>query len=151
MVAASDTSDEPISAGVLAVAEDIERNPRSPIGDIAERTGLAQSFVSKTVARFRDEGLFVIDQDPNDARRTLVSVAPGTSVTKHLPQSSKPIDDSIRTLFPDASDNQINRILLGLNVLADEVLFGPSPRPPQQRAANDARPAGRVRRRASGR
>jgi hypothetical protein len=113
---------EPISAGTMAIVEDVHLNPASAIGDISERTGLAQSLVSKTVARMRERGLFTVEQDPRDGRRTLVSVAAGVSVEAFTSQSARNIDEGIRAMFPDVSSAQVNRIMLGLNVLADELL-----------------------------
>jgi MarR family 2-MHQ and catechol resistance regulon transcriptional repressor len=130
--------EESVSAGTMAIVEDVYRNASSAIGDIAERTGLAQSLVSKTVARLRERGLFTVGQDPRDGRRTLVSVTPGASVDVLLPQNSRVVDDGIRAMFPDMTPAQVNRILLGLNVLADEVLGGKSTGESLQR------PAGRV-------
>lgn len=120
----------------MAVVDDVHRNPSSAIGDIAERTGLAQSLVSKTVAKMRERGLFTTHQDPRDGRRTLVSVADGVSVEDYAPDRARAVDDGIRALFPDITDAQLNRILLGLTVLADEVLGDRAVRQtPDERAA----------------
>lgn len=113
---------EPVSAGTTAIVDDVSRNPSSPIGDIADRTGLAQSLVSKTVAKLREQGLFTTQPDPGDGRRTLVSVTPGASVCAYIPDRAKAVDDGIRALFPGISEARLNRIMLGLSVLADEVL-----------------------------
>lgn len=39
---------------------------------IAARTGLPQSYVSESVTRLREQGVFETRADPSDARRTLV-------------------------------------------------------------------------------
>jgi DNA-binding transcriptional ArsR family regulator len=113
---------QPVSAGTTAIVDDVSRNPSSAIGDIADRTGLAQSLVSKTVAKLRERGLLTTHQDPRDARRTLVSVAPGACVGAYVPDRATAVDDGIRALFPGITDARLNRILLGLSVLGDEVL-----------------------------
>jgi MarR family transcriptional regulator, 2-MHQ and catechol-resistance regulon repressor len=135
LAATTSPGTESVSAGTMAIVEAVSRNPASAIGDIAERTGLAQSLVSKTVARFRARGLFAVEQDPRDGRRTLVTVTPGVSVDAFMPQNSKAIDEGIRALFPDITTQRINRILLGLNVLADEVLDEQAPSEPMAERA----------------
>lgn len=111
-----------VSAGTMAIVRDVHGNPAAAIGDIAERTGLAQSLVSRTVARLRDKGVLMTAHDPKDGRRTLVSVRSGASIDAFLPHDVRSIDDGIRALLPDVTDVRLARILLGLNVLADEVL-----------------------------
>ena len=51
---------------------DVAEHPGSPIGEIATRTGLPQSYVSQSVARLKDRGAIETANDPNDGRRTLV-------------------------------------------------------------------------------
>lgn len=128
--AAAGSGDEQMSAGMVTIVEDVTAYPGSAIGDIAERTGLAQSFVSKTVVRLRDRGLFGVAQDPRDGRRTLVSIRPECASRIRVPDTSKPVEDGVRAVFPDLTDAQMNRILLGLSVLADEVLGERTPEPP---------------------
>ena len=60
-------------------------HPGSSIGDITERTGLPQSYVSESVAKLRGQGILKTSTDPADGRRTLVRVSaqhPRTVVTK---------------------------------------------------------------------
>jgi MarR family 2-MHQ and catechol resistance regulon transcriptional repressor len=126
--AATGSGDEQMSVGMVTIVEDVTSHPASAIGDIADRTGLAQSFVSKTVVRLRERGLFEVSQDPRDGRRTLVAVRPG-STRAQVPDTSKPVEEGVRAVFPDLTDAQMNRILLGLSVLADEVLADHTPEP----------------------
>ncbi len=46
--------------------------PGSSIGQIADRTSLAQSIVSKAVAALRDQDLLATETDPHDRRRVRV-------------------------------------------------------------------------------
>ena len=123
------TGDRQMSAGMVAIVQDVTGHPDSAIGDIAERTGLAQSFVSKTVVRLREQGIFQVSQDPRDGRRTLVAVRPGSAARKQVPDTSMPIEEGVRAVFPELTDAQMNRIMLGLSVLADEILGDRTPEP----------------------
>jgi MarR family 2-MHQ and catechol resistance regulon transcriptional repressor len=56
------------------VLRDLFMNGQSSITDTVHRTGLAQSKVSTSVAKFRDRGWVTISPDPNDGRKTLATV-----------------------------------------------------------------------------
>jgi len=66
----------PTPNGQGLVLRDVLANPGSSISEITVRTGLPQSYVSQTVAGFRDRGLLEISADARDRRRTLVRVSP---------------------------------------------------------------------------
>ncbi|HSD02939.1 MAG TPA: MarR family winged helix-turn-helix transcriptional regulator [Gaiellales bacterium] len=61
-----------VPSGLRLIVTDIAEHPGSPIGAIASRTGLPQSYVSTSVARLRDRGAVETAGDPTDGRRTLV-------------------------------------------------------------------------------
>jgi MarR family 2-MHQ and catechol resistance regulon transcriptional repressor len=56
------------------VLRDLFMNGQSSISDTVSRTGLAQSKVSTSVAKFRDRGWVSTSPDPSDRRRTLVAI-----------------------------------------------------------------------------
>ena len=58
----------------LLVLRDLFMNGQSSISDTVNRTGLAQSKVSTSVAKFRDRGWVMTRPDPNDGRKTLAVV-----------------------------------------------------------------------------
>jgi DNA-binding MarR family transcriptional regulator len=64
-------------AGLNIVAADVFAHPATSVGEIADRTGLRQSYVSESVARLREQGAIETSTDPADGRRTLVRLAPG--------------------------------------------------------------------------
>ena len=64
-------------AGQGMVAADVFAHPATSVGEIADRTGLRQGYVSETVARLRERGVVETGTDPADGRRTLVRLAPG--------------------------------------------------------------------------
>jgi DNA-binding MarR family transcriptional regulator len=61
-----------VPSGLRLIVTDIGEHPGSPIGEIASRTGLPQSYVSTSVARLRARGAVETAGDPADGRRTLV-------------------------------------------------------------------------------
>jgi DNA-binding transcriptional ArsR family regulator len=67
----------PLPAGHALVLRDVLAHPGSSVTDITARTGLAQSIVSKAIARFQEQGIVEIGADPADGRRTLARVSQG--------------------------------------------------------------------------
>ena len=65
------------TTGQGMVAADVFAHPATSVGEIADRTGLRQGYVSETVARLRERGVVETSTDPADGRRTLVRLAPG--------------------------------------------------------------------------
>jgi DNA-binding MarR family transcriptional regulator len=56
------------------VLRDLFMNGQSSITDTVNRTGLAQSKVSTSVAKLRDRGWVITSPDPTDRRKTLAAV-----------------------------------------------------------------------------
>jgi hypothetical protein len=63
--------------GARLILMDISAHADCSIGEIASRTGLPQGYVSGTVARMREQGVFETRPDPVDRRRTLVRLTDG--------------------------------------------------------------------------
>ncbi|MFJ8311657.1 MULTISPECIES: MarR family winged helix-turn-helix transcriptional regulator [unclassified Streptomyces] len=63
-----------LAPGEFLVLQDLFLNGRSPIKDIAQRTGLAQSRVSTSVRSFTERGWATTSADPGDGRKTLVDL-----------------------------------------------------------------------------
>lgn len=64
-------------AGHALVLRDVLAHPGSSVTDITARTGLAQSIVSKAIARFQGQGVIQTEADAADGRRTLARVSDG--------------------------------------------------------------------------
>lgn len=136
-VATANEGERPVAPSTVAIVEDVTDHPQSPITEIAQRTGLAQSLVSRTVDRLQTLGVLAVGHDPTDGRRTLVSVDPQTRHLDFAERAERPISEVIRQVA-GVSGEQQRRIETALEVLGDELLDR-SPRMPS------ARPAGRRR------
>ncbi|MGI8696900.1 MAG: MarR family transcriptional regulator [Mycobacteriales bacterium] len=122
LVATANPGEPPVSAGLLAVVEDVAHNPGASVGKIAARTGLAQSQVSTTVARMRQAGVFTTETDPADGRRNLVSVNPATRANQFGKRAARPIETALLTMLRDSRPARLTRITGALDVLLAELL-----------------------------
>lgn len=119
--ATANQGERPVAASTVAIVEDVTDHPRSPITRIAQRTGLAQSLVSRTVDRLQGHGVLTVEHDPADGRRTLVSIDPKTRRLDFSERAERPIADAIRQLT-GASGAQQLRVEAALDVLREELL-----------------------------
>jgi DNA-binding MarR family transcriptional regulator len=121
-VATANDGERPVAASTVAIVEDVTSHPRSPITEIARRTGLAQSLVSRTVERLQALDVFRVGRDPADGRRTLVSVDPQTQKADFADRAERPIADAIRQVVAGVSDDQLREIEAALVILGTEML-----------------------------
>jgi DNA-binding MarR family transcriptional regulator len=122
LTASADAREAPVSAGQLAIVEDVAHHGPTSIGEIAGRTGHAQSLVSNTVALMKRGGVFQTAADPADGRRVLVSVSPRTRTEVFAVRARRPIAPALAQLRPDLSDRQrarAERLLEQLAALLD--------------------------------
>ena len=63
-----------LSTGEFLVLQDLFLNGRSPVGETARRTALAQSRVSTAVRALVERGWAATEADPADKRKTLVDL-----------------------------------------------------------------------------
>jgi DNA-binding MarR family transcriptional regulator len=124
-VATANEGEQPVAASTVAIVEDVTSHPGSPIKEIATRTGLAQSLVSRTVERLRGRGVFAVAHDPADGRRTLVRVNPRTQIADFGQRGERPIADSIRRVVPGLGERQRRQIEEALDVLGRQLLDQP--------------------------
>ena len=135
-VATANEGERPVAASTVAIVEDVTDHPQSPITEIAHRTGLAQSLVSRTVDRLQAHGVLTVARDPADGRRTLVGVDPQTRHQDFARRAERPIADAVLQVA-GVSGEQQRRIEAALEVLADELLDR-SPGPPSRPAPGAA-------------
>jgi DNA-binding MarR family transcriptional regulator len=114
--------ERPVAASTVAIVEDVTDHPRSPVTEIARRTGLAQSLVSRTVGRQHAAGIFTTGHDPADGRRTLVSVTTQARHRDFAERAERPISQAIHQVVAGLSSEQQDRIEAALNRLANELL-----------------------------
>jgi len=130
--ATADPGERPQAVSTVAIVEDVAAHPDSCIGDIAERTGLAQSLVSTTVAKLKDRGVFTTAPDPADRRRTVVTVQPG-AVAAFGQRGARPVTDALASALPGATADQREGIEAALTHLAGWLLPATAPRPTARR------------------
>jgi DNA-binding MarR family transcriptional regulator len=143
--ASTDPGEAPVSAGDVAITEDITHHENASVGEIAARTGLAQSLVSRTVAKLQQDGLVVTARDPDDGRRVLISLAPGVRTGLFRSRARRPVEPALRARYPDVPPADIARAMTLLaelaGILASEPAAAPGRRP-RQRPARDPRLSG---------
>ena len=110
VAATANPGEQPVAASTLAIVEDVAAHPGTSISQIVERTGLAQSLVSGTTARLTKAGALILEQDPNDRRRTLVSMNEKRRAEDFAERGARGIGDAIRRAIPGANDTQIAEI-----------------------------------------
>jgi DNA-binding MarR family transcriptional regulator len=124
--ATADPGETPVSAGDVAIAEDIAHHETASVGEIAARTGLAQSLVSRTVAKLHEAGVVVTERDPDDGRRVLISIAPGIRTGLFRARARRRVEPALRSRYPDSSEAEIARVVALLAELADILTGAPA-------------------------
>ena len=76
-VATANEGERPVAASTVAIVEDVTDHPQSPITEIAHRTGLAQSLVSRTVDRLQARGVLTVGAIPPMAGAPWSASIPG--------------------------------------------------------------------------
>jgi MarR family 2-MHQ and catechol resistance regulon transcriptional repressor len=71
------STDQPVSPTELAVLDCLRVQDGLTVGEIARRSGFAQSRVSAVLADLAERGLVTMAPDPKDRRRILVTMTPG--------------------------------------------------------------------------
>jgi DNA-binding MarR family transcriptional regulator len=107
----------PLPAGHALVLRDVLAHPRSSVTDIVTRTGLAQSIVSKAIARFQDQGIVEVETDPADGRRTLARVSAGHLADVRR-KGAVPADAALAAALGAAGPASVTEIISGLEALA---------------------------------
>src|SRR5947209_1059893 len=74
IVAARGPDEPPAPPGLVTIVDDVAHHDGTSVGEVAARTGLAQSLVSKTIARLRDAGVVKVSVDPTDRRRGRITI-----------------------------------------------------------------------------
>ncbi len=99
-LAASGDAHERPTYGEIAVVEDLALHGPSPIGVVAERTGVAQSLVSKVARALVDAGVVETAADPADGRRRVLSLVPGVVDGLLRPRGDRPVAEALAAVAP---------------------------------------------------
>jgi MarR family 2-MHQ and catechol resistance regulon transcriptional repressor len=116
--AATDPEEGPPSPGLVAVTDDVAHHDGTTVGEIAARTGLAQSFVSKVIAQLRDGGVIELAVDEADRRRNRISVTQAARREVFADRGSRTVSKALRERVPGLSDAQVARVEAALDLLA---------------------------------
>ena len=63
-MATANEGERPVAARTVAIVEDVTDHPQSPITQIAQRMGLVQSLVSRTVDRLQALRVLAVGHGP---------------------------------------------------------------------------------------
>jgi len=115
---ATDAGDTALTPGEVAVIEDVFKHPGSVVTEIQARTGFAQSHVSASVSRLREQGLIVAAPDPADRRRTRLSV---TDIAHRaiMRRAGRPADETITEVVGPEKAAKVLALLEELSALLD--------------------------------
>jgi DNA-binding MarR family transcriptional regulator len=98
--AARGPDEPPAPPGLVAITDDIAHHDGTSVGEIAARTGLAQSLVSKTVVRLRDAGVVDVRIDPADRRRTRIAVTETARSQVLAARGARSVTSALNDRFP---------------------------------------------------
>lgn len=99
LLATGNTEADSVTAGEIAVIEDIARHPGATISDVTHRTELAQSLVSRITRAMKDAGVLRIEPDPTDGRKVRLDIEPAAR-SLILGRAGNDIDDALATVAP---------------------------------------------------
>jgi DNA-binding MarR family transcriptional regulator len=126
LVATRDPGEPPAPPGLVAIVDDIARHDGTSVGEIAARTGLAQSLVSKTVARLRDAGIVDVAQDTSDRRRTRIAITDSARSEVFAARGERPITRALSERLPHLPAKRAARAEALLDQLASTLLTRPT-------------------------
>lgn len=109
---------------VLVVLADVLDNPDSTVGEIAARTGLAQSGVSMAVVRLRQTGSVVARTDPRDRRRTLLRRTDRVS-DRVAEVRAHTVDDAIGRALDTDNTDEIRDVVHALEAVSQRLGLQP--------------------------
>jgi DNA-binding MarR family transcriptional regulator len=115
----TDTGDQRMTPVLVAIIEDVIKNPGTGVTEIGQRTGFVQSHVSASVARLRERGILETTPDLSDGRRTRVQITQ-PAMRAIVRRSRRPINSTITTAVGDAETAR--RVIAMLDELAEALL-----------------------------
>jgi DNA-binding MarR family transcriptional regulator len=140
-----------VTPAQFLVLQDLFFSGRSTVGDIAKRTGLAQSRVSTSVRDFAARGWATTTVDPDDGRKTLVELTDEVHADGVQRRKSR-ADNSLAAALAGTETKERDALIASLKRLHTLLVTDhpprrfPGPANPyrQQRAMNRANPRARA-------
>lgn len=118
-----------LSTGEFLVLQDLFLNGRSAVGEIAKRTGLAQSRVSTGVRGFIERGWALSESDPADGRKTLVDLTPEIRTAGQTRRAARADRTLTKALTEAGVDEQeVDALTAALARLHHVLVAGQAPR-----------------------
>ena len=111
LAAGRSSGDLDISVAQLAVIEAVARTPGSTVATITRTTGLAQSWVSRIVREMADAGVFVLAKDPDDRRRTRMSLSADAARLTFQDRGERSVDSGLAQTAPHLDEAGVRRVL----------------------------------------
>ncbi|MEU2606458.1 MarR family winged helix-turn-helix transcriptional regulator [Streptomyces albus] len=112
-----------LAPGEFLVLQDLFLHGRSSVGDIAKRTGLAQSRVSTSVRSLVGRNWVITAADPADKRKTLVDVTEpirAAGQQRRAGRADKPLTDALT----EADDSERAALITALERLHQLLVAG---------------------------
>lgn len=117
-----------LTPGEFLVLQDLFLNGRSAVGDIAKRTGLAQSRASTSVRVFVDRGWATTAADPADGRKTLVDLTDAVRTAGQARRAARADQRLSATLAAaGAHDDELGVLTTALQRLHQLLVAGQAP------------------------
>ena len=118
---ARDPGEDQPSEGLVVVTEDIAHHDGTTVGEIAARTGVAQSFVSHVVARLREGGVVETVVDEGDRRRSRIQLTASARGQLFPERGRRDVEEALFRRLPELSAAERSRIEAALEQLASVV------------------------------
>jgi DNA-binding MarR family transcriptional regulator len=134
--AARGPDEPPAPPGLVNITDDIAHHDGTSVGEVAARTGLAQSLVSKTVVRLRDAGVVDVSVDPTDRRRTRITITQTARSQIFATRGTRSVTSALHDHFPRLSAERIAEVETLLDQLASALNDAPAPSSPPGQPTN---------------
>ncbi len=118
IAAARGPDEPPAPPGLVNITDDISHHDGTSVGEVAARTGLAQSLVSKTVARLRDAGVVDVTVDPTDRRRTSITITQSARSRIFATRGARGVTSALHDHLPGLSRERVAEVEALLDQLA---------------------------------
>lgn len=116
-----------IAPGEFLVLQDLFLNGRSAVGDVAKRTGLAQSRVSTSVRALADRSWVATAADPADRRKTLVDLTEAIRNASEQRRAGR-ADEALTNALAGADDKERATLIAALGRLHQLLVADHAPR-----------------------